>query len=58
MEDTGKGDVVWREGENMMVEAVVMEKVHGIIEGGSDMQNCGGVTFGSGRDECRLKRLV
>ena len=42
----------------MMVDAVVMEKVHGIIEGGSDMQSCGGVTFGPGRDECRLKRLV
>ena len=25
-----------------MVEAVVMEKVYGIIEGGTDMQSCGG----------------
>ena len=41
MEYLSKGEIIWWQGNDMMVETMVMEEIHDIVKGGGNVQRCG-----------------
>ena len=38
-EDLSKGDIIWWEGKYVMVKSLVVQKIHGVVHGGSNLKS-------------------
>ena len=46
MKDPPEGDAIWWQGEYVMVESLVVQEVHGIVHGGSNVEGRGNDVIG------------